>query len=236
MKKENRQDPAQAIEVVVFQAGEEIIPLGYESPHFLVILSGQVVLTQDGKRLRTLVEQDIFGLESLLLRKPSHYAAQAVKKSRIAKYSPEILDYLIRQSPRMVQSVLDSLLRQLTQTALNLLGPAEQSLMAVDGRVRFFSDGETVVGERERGNVFYRLVSTAGGLLVTSKGREILRITNPGEFFGIPILPANVRVRSIGQSAVEKYGADELGIIIRDYPDSAEKIMRAMIERCEAVS
>ena len=65
MKKEDVKDPAQAIDVAVFQAGEQIFPPGYESPYFLVILSGQVVLTRNGKRIRTLGEQDIFGLESL---------------------------------------------------------------------------------------------------------------------------------------------------------------------------
>jgi CRP-like cAMP-binding protein len=236
VKEQNRQDPAQALEVAVFQAGEEIIPLGYESPHFLVILSGQVALTQNGKRLRTLGEQDIFGLESLLLKKPSQYAARAVQKCRIAKYSPEILDYLIRQSPRMVQGVLSSILRQLTQTAFNLLEPAELSLTPVRDRVCFFSDGQPVLGDGQSGNHLYRLLSTGEGLQVTIDGREITRISKPGEFFGASILPRNACVRSIGPNAVEKYGADEFDIIIRDYPDSAAKIMKTMVERLEAGS
>ncbi|MDA8306016.1 MAG: cyclic nucleotide-binding domain-containing protein [Deltaproteobacteria bacterium] len=236
MNEENRKDPAHAIEVAVFQAGEEIIPQGVESPYFFVILSGQVVLRHDGKRIRTLGDQDIFGLESLLLKRPSHYAAQAVRKCRIAKYATENLDYLIGGSPRMVQNVLVSILRQLTRTALNLLEPSPESLAAAKERIRFFSDGEAIVEEMDRGSALYRLISTAGWLQVTSEGREIMRISNPGEFFGVPILPRNACVRSIGQSAVEKYGAEELDIIIRDYPDSALKIMQAMIERCGAKS
>ena len=54
---------------------------GQQIPFFLVILSGQVVLSKNGKDDQDcLSEQDIFGLESLLLRKPSHYTAHAVQK------------------------------------------------------------------------------------------------------------------------------------------------------------
>ena len=226
----------QAIEVAVFQAGEEIIPPGYESPYFLVILSGQVVLTQEGKRIRTLGEQDIFGLESLLLRKPVHYAAEAVQKCRIAKYSPEILDYLIRRSPRMVQTVLTSVVHQLTQTALTLLDPVPQPLEAARERVHFFSDGEPIMEEMGGGGALYRLIGTGGGLQVTVEGREIMQIRKSGEFFGFPLLPRNAGVRSIGDSVVEKYGADELDSIIRDYPDSAAKIMAVMMERCRELT
>ena len=221
---------AQALEVALYQPGEEIIPVGFESPYFLVILSGQVVLTREGKRIRTLGEQDILGLESLLLKKPSHYAAQAAQKCRVAKYSPEILDYLIRQSPRMVQNVLCSILHQLTQTALTLLESA-QSLTPVRDRIDFFSDGQALLGDTEGGDFFYRLISTGGGLQVSVQGRETHRISKPGEFFGRPILPRNASVTSIGQSVVEKYGAGELDVIIKDYPDSAARIMQAMIER-----
>ncbi len=233
MNKKSRNDPAQAIEVAIFQAGEQIIPLGFDSPYFFVILSGQVMLTQKGKRIRTLGELDIFGLESLLLRRPSHYRAEAVQKCRIAKYSPEILDYLIRKSPRMVENVLSSMVRQLTQTVGNLLEPPPETFEAKD-RVLYISDGEEIRDDMDGGSALYRLISTEDRVQVTIEGRETMRITKPGEFFGAPILPRNASVRSIGQSVVEKYGADELDIIIRDYPDSAVRIMQSMMERCEA--
>lgn len=235
VNKKSRNDPAQAIEVAIFQAGETIIPLGFESPYFFVLLSGQVVLTQKGKRIRTLGELDIFGMESLLLRRPSHYSAEAVQKCRIAKYSPEILDYLIRKSPRMVQNVLSSMVRQLTQTVVNLLEPSPESFEAKD-RVLYFSDGEVIRDDRGGGRVLYRLISTEDRVQVTIDGRETMRITNPGEFFGAPILPRSASVRSMGQSVVEKYGADELDIIVRDYPDSAVRIMQSMMELSEAGS
>lgn len=233
MQKETKKDPTQAIEVAVFRTGQEILSEGYENPFFFVILSGQVVLSKNGKRIRTLGEQDIFGLESLLLRKPSNYSAEAVQKCRVAKYGPETLDHLIHQSPRMIQNVLVSILHQLTQTTLNLLDPP-QPLLVDKERIHFYADGEIILEEMMRGPDLYRLVSTGGGLQVTIDGREIALINRPGEFFGLPISPANTCVRSIGQSVVEKYGSDDLDIIIRDYPDSARRIMQAMIERLSA--
>jgi CRP-like cAMP-binding protein len=228
---------AKALAVSVFRAGEQIISQGAGCPYFFVILSGLVVLRQDGRKIRSLGEQDIFGLESLLLNRPSDYAAEAVEKCRIAQYAPEVLDYLMEQNPRMLQSLLFSILRQLKHTARNLLESPPLTLAVARERFHFFSDGETIGQERESGQAaLYRLVSTGGFLQVTLAGREIARISRPGEFFGAPLLPGKASVRSIGQSVVERYGAGELGIIIRDYPDSALQIMQTMIERRGAKS
>ena len=185
MEKEIKKDPAQALEVAVFQKGQEILSQEQQNPFFLVILSGLVMLSRNGKTIRTLGEQDIFGLESLLLREPSHYAAQAVQKCRIARYGPETLDYLIHESPRMIQNVLVSILHQLTQTALSLLDSPQP--FPVDREcVRFYQDGESILEETNGGTEIFRLISTQGGLQVTVGGREITRIKRPGEFFGFP--------------------------------------------------
>ncbi|MGA2402364.1 MAG: cyclic nucleotide-binding domain-containing protein [Syntrophobacteraceae bacterium] len=227
---ETKKHPAQALQVAVFQKGQVIMSTGQQSPFFLVILSGQVVLSKNGKAIRLLKEHDIFGLESLLSRKPSFYTAHALRKSRIAKYGPETLDHLIRESPRMIQKVLTSVLNQLTQTTSNLLGSPEQ-LLVDEERVRFYEDGEVILEEMSGGTEFYRLVSTQGGLRVTAGGREITRIFKPGEFFGLTGAHAHACIISIGQSVVEKYGTDDLDIIIRDYPEAARQIMCTLIER-----
>lgn len=195
-----------------------------------MILSGQVVLSKGGRIIRTLDEQDIFGLENLLLKKPSYYAAFALQECRIAKYGPETLDHLIHESPRMIQNVLVSILHQLTQTTFYLLEPPNP-FQVEEERICFFKDKEVILNEMAAGTVFYRLISTEGGLRVTRDGAEISRIYKPGEFFGFPISRANTGISSIGESAVEKYDADDLDIIIRDYPETARQIMRALIER-----
>ncbi len=228
--KETEQHQAQAIEIAVFKKGQAIIVEGQHVPLFFVILSGQVVLSRNGKIITTLDEQDTFGLESILLEKPCSYAAQALKECRIAKYGPEALDYFIHESPRMTQNVLTSVVQQLTQTMSNLLD-APEPLPADEEFVRFYGDGEVILEENTGGTDFYRLVSTQGGLLVTSAGREVARIRKPGEFFGLPGSRAGARISSIGQSVVEQYSTDDLDIIIRDYPETARQIMRTLIDR-----
>jgi len=223
-------DPAMALEVAVFQKGEEILSDGQECPCFFVILSGQVQLSRNGKKIRTLREQDIFGLESLLFRRPSRYSAEAVQTCRVASYGPEALDHFIRECPRMIQNVLISVLDQLTQTTSNLVD-YPQSLVADKERILFCKDGEVILEENGCETELYRLISTEGELQVTIGGREIERINKPGEFFGFPVYCAHICVKSIGESIIEKYGADDLDMMVRDYPESASRIMRAMIER-----
>ncbi len=230
MQNEILKDPATATEVAVFQKGEEILSDGQECPFFFVILSGQVELSRDGKKIRTLREQDIFGLESLLLRRPSRYSAEAVQTSRVASYGPEALDHFIRECPRMIRNVLISVLDQLTQTTSNLVD-FPQRLIADRERILFCKDGDVILDETGCETEIYRLISTEGELKVTLEGREVARISKPGEFFGFPIFCAHVCVTSIGESVVEKYGADDLDYMVRDYPEAAGRIMRTMIER-----
>ena len=118
-QEEIKKDPAQALEVAIFEKGQEILPEGDESPFFFVILSGRAMLRRNGTTIRTLGEQDIFGLERLLLKMPSHYSARATQECRVARYGSEAFEYLI-ETPRMIRNVLISLLQQLRQTALNL--------------------------------------------------------------------------------------------------------------------
>ncbi len=232
-KEKTKKDPAQAIEVTVFQIGRTILAQGVENPFFHVLLSGRVVLSKNGKMIRMLGEQDIFGMESLLLKEPSLYSAYAVQECRVARYGLETLDHLIHESPRMIQNLLVSIMRQLTDTTLNLLEPPSV-VPEENERISFYQDGELILDEANGGTGLCRLISTQGGLQVTMGGREVTLINKPGEFFGRPISQSHACVRSIGQSIVEKFGTGDLHILIREYPESAARIMFELIERLEA--
>ncbi len=227
-------NPAHATEVTWFNNGDEVLREGEQSPFFFVILSGRVRLVQHGKKIRILGEQDIFGLENLVFKKPSYYTALAQEKCRVAKYGPEALDHLIRESPRMVQSILMSTLHQLTQTSYFLMDSPNAMLMD-ERRVGFFSDGQLVRDNNTRRAEFYRLVSTQGGLRVTMHGKEIARIEKPGDFFGcvagLTELPRQSCITSVGYSVIEIYSFGDLDLLIRDHPDTARRIMRAMMLR-----
>ncbi|MFP5214141.1 MAG: Crp/Fnr family transcriptional regulator [Acidobacteriota bacterium] len=226
--------PAQASKINTYRAGDVILRQGDYCSHYFVIMSGQVRIDYKGKKARMLDEQDVFGLENVLFKKPSPYSATALTKARIADYSPEALDHLINESPRMVRTVLISTLQQLLQTTRNLWSDTE--MFAIDPvRVNFYKPGETIIREGSIGTDFYRLVSSQGGLLVTLNGKEISRIEKPGEFFGeMAGLLSSTRqttVTSLGESVVEVYSKDDLEVIIKDYPEVALEIMRTLVTR-----
>lgn len=232
-------NPAQALEIHTYRYGDEIFREGEECACFFVILSGQVRISQRGKKVRVLEDQDVFGLENVIFRKAAHYTARALTKSRVAAYGPEALDHVIRESPRMVRSVLVSTLHQLSQTTKHLLHDTDAFALE-DVSVNFYADGEVIIEEGTMGSSFYRLVSTQGGLRVTIAGHEVARIEKPGEFFGemagLLNLPRQATITSLGDSVVEIYNIDDLEIIIRDYPDVALQMMRTLVSRLVEVN
>lgn len=228
------QRSSRAQEIRTYRQGEDILSEGAPATNFFVLLSGQVRLYQQGRKIRLLEEQDIFGLESVVFNRPSTYTARALTRSRIAAYGVESLDYFIRETPRMMQSVLVSTLHQLLQTSRYLVQEVE-SFSIEDVRVNFYSDGDVIIEEGSVGTDFFRLVSSQGGLKVTVQGKQVGRIEKPGEFFGemagLLNLPRQATVISMGDSVVEAYNIDDLDIIIKDYPEIALQMMRTLVGR-----
>ena len=229
----------QARELYACQYGDELVREGEESPCFFVILSGQVKITKRGKSIRLLEDQDVFGLESILFKRTIPYTAKVMTASRIASYGPEALDHFFRENPRMTQSILTSSLQQLVQTTDSVLQEGG-AFRLEEVHVDFYADGDKVVEEGALGTDFFRLVSTQGGLRVTKGGKEVSRIEAPGEFFGemagLLSLPRQATIISIGESVVERYGSDDLEVIIRDYPDVALQIMKTLVLRLAELS
>ncbi|NLI80662.1 MAG: cyclic nucleotide-binding domain-containing protein [Deltaproteobacteria bacterium] len=223
-----------ALNVQTHPYGDVVVREGEETEGFYVILSGQVRISQGGKNVRILEEQDVFGLDNLILRKPAQYTARTLSRSRIATYGRDSFEYLFHHSPQMIQTFLLSTLQQLSQTTHNLSGMTE-SFSIGEVRVNFYSDGEVILGEDVATRTFYRLVSSHGGLRLTKGNEELGCIEKPGEFFGGIIGFANgvhqAQVTSIGESAVEMYTIDDLEVVIKDYPDIALKIMQALIAK-----
>jgi CRP-like cAMP-binding protein len=230
----NPSRPYQALGLHNYGYGQEIVKEGEASSCFYVILSGKVKISKRGKLVRVVEDQDVFGLESILIDQPVPYTAKAMSRSRIASYGPEALDHFIRENPRMTQSILTSTLEQLVRTTDNLV--QEAPAFGLDEvPVEFYSDGAVVVTEGAPETDLFRLVSTEGGLIVTTAGAEVARIEKPGEFFGeiagLLNLPRQATVTSIGKSVVERYGFDDFEVIIRDYPEVALQIMKTLVTR-----
>jgi len=230
----DRDGPVQALDMHVYRYGDEIIREGEHASCFFVILSGQVRITQQGRKIRLLEDHDVFGLESMIFKQPSLYSAKALTRSRIATYGPEALDHFIRENPRMTQNILVSVLQQLKQTTLHL-AEETQAFAIEDARVDFYGDGDVIIEEGTICTDFYRLVTSQGGLRVSIRGKEISLIKKPGEFFGemagLLSLPRQATVTSIGESVVESYSFNDLEVIIKDYPETALHMMRTFVSR-----
>ncbi len=221
-------------EIKIYRQGEAILQEGESSSLFFVIMDGQVEIRVGAREIRILEPQDVFGLESYSLKKPSPYSAIAMKESRVASYNREALDHFIRETPRMAQSILASVLRQLDQTSQNMLESPNPFLLR-DNRIIFVSDGDTIIDEDSAGKAFYRLISTQKGLQVSTGGKVTAIIDTPGEFIGesaaLLAIPHEATITSMGETVLEAYTVDNLDVIIRDYPEVALRMMQTLRSR-----
>jgi CRP-like cAMP-binding protein len=226
----------QALDVRDYPYGGVIVREGDDCTFFYVVLNGEVQVSERGKNIRVLSAHDIFGLESVVFRRPSSYTVRAITETRVATYAPDALDRFLRENPRMALSILSSLLHQLKDTTRTLADASSE--LALEGvRLSFYADGERIVEEGGRGKDFFRLVSSEGGLRVTSEGEEIAWIRNPGEFFGEMAcflnIPHQATVTSVGESAVEVYEFNDIELIAKDNPDLVLQMMRILVERLQ---
>lgn len=222
----------QALEVRAYPYGGVILREGDECPVFFVVLSGEVQISERGKNIRVLRPHDTFGLETVVFKKPSAYTARAIADTRVASYGPDALDGFLRENPRMARSILASLLNQLRETSRSLAD--ESSSIALEGvRLNFYADGQKIIEEGKKGKTFFRLVSSEGGLRITSGGQEIAWIRKPGEFFGemacLLNTPHQATVTSVGQSTVEAYEFADIEDIARDNPELVLQMLRALV-------
>jgi CRP-like cAMP-binding protein len=139
----------------------------------------------------------------------------------------------------MSKRILRSVLQQLLQTTQKLAeSDGEYSLD--DVRVQFYQDGEVIIQEGMQGTDFYKLVSSDGGLRVSIRDEEIALIRKPGEFFGemasLLNLTRQATVSSIGQSVVQVYSGDQLGMLIEEHPDVALRMVQDLASRLADIS
>lgn len=224
-----------AEQVRCFEPGEVVAPEGVASMGFAVVLEGTVGIIRRGRTVRMLHPQDHLGLESTLLKQRLPYTAKAFSACRIVFYEQDVLENFMEESPRMIRSVLTSAMRQLDETSENVLTAREPLVM--DGvRLAFFSDRDVVYREQERGTRFYRLVSTQGGLSLSTGGREHHVISEPGTLIGelsaLLELPREHTLTSMGATALEVFDRAELESIVRDHPDVALHVLQRILLHC----
>jgi CRP-like cAMP-binding protein len=227
-------DGATALEVSTYEEDKEIIAEGEHNSHFCVVLNGNVKVTRQGRQLAVLGERDVFGLESCFLNRPSSVSVRSIDKTRIAMYDREAIEFILYERPQMSKGVLLSLLEQLAQTR-RAAGREESAATAENIDVRFYGDNEVIIEEGARDTDIFKLISTEQGLVVSKGGKEVGRITNPGEFFGEMASVLNklrsATIISEGSSVVQVYSADNIQDMIEEHPEIAKRIIRTLAKR-----
>lgn len=217
-----------AREIRKFNGGEVILGEGEHNDCFFVILTGVVDISQCSRAIRTLRDGDVFGLEARLLNRPSSVQARAASKSRVAAYSHEVLAEILYSRPQMVERLLVSLLEQLEQTT-QVAQENSQRQSASSVNMRFLEDGEVLFREGDPGGEVYKLVSTEGGLKLSSNGKQLAMITRPNQIFGEMSGILNQRhsktATSAGRSVVQIYPRKHLEELIEENPAFAHQLI-----------
>jgi CRP-like cAMP-binding protein len=206
---------------------------------FYVILEGAVELFQNKRSIRVLQEGDVFALEGILLQKSCTTTAKALSPSRIAAYHKDILEEIITGKHQVTTQIINSLVAQLEQTTQ---AAAEYIPLGgfVDFHERIYQDGEVIIEEGSAGKEIYQLVESEGGLLVSIDGKEVARMTQPGEYFGEMSSLLNqtrtATVTSQGRSVVQVFPGEDLETTLRSYPELSKKIIDTLASRLAKAS
>jgi CRP-like cAMP-binding protein len=226
-----------AAEVKEYQPRQVVVSEGADNKHFYVILKGEVEISQNNKTIRILKEGDVFGMENFYLQRPYTTTSRALSNARVASYRSSLIREIIYNRPQLAEMILNSVMHQLEQTT----EVAEENISIegyVDINEKVYVDGEIIIEEGSPGVDFYKLIETEGGLLVTKEGKEVGKITKPGEYFGEMSSLLDQRrtatIRSIGKSVVQVFPGDNLEAILMGYPELAMKIIDTLAHRLSA--
>ncbi len=221
--------------VKVFSPQELIFREGERINKIFVILDGEVEIMQKGKPIRVLKYGDIFGLESFFLNnKTATTSARAVSKARVAMYPVTLIKDIIYNRPQLTEKIFYSLVSQLEQTTQVAVENIPDEY-AVELNDVVYEDGEVIIEEGTTGKEFYQLISTEKWLSVRKAGKEIAKISTPGEYFGelssILGTPRTASVVSVGRSVCRVYSGENIDEILEKYPRVAKRIVKTLAKR-----
>ena len=222
-----------------YAPGHIIVSEGEQKEGLYVILDGSVEIFQNKRSIRVLQDGDVFGLETIFLQKCSTVTAKALSPSRIAVYPKNVLEEIIPGNSQVATQIIKSLVAQLEQTTQ---AAAEHIPLGgfVDFRERIYQEGEVIIEEGTAGKEIYQLVESEGGLLVSIKGKEVARMTQPGEYFGEMSSLLNqtrtATVTSLGRSVVQVFPGEDLESTLLHYPRLSKKIIDTLASRLAKAS
>lgn len=232
---QNGELPEQGIgQIREYRSGEVITAEGEKQQAGYVILEGAVEIFQHKKSMRVLTSGDVFGLESIFLRKPVTTTARALGSARIAVYHGNLIEQIIASGSRAVTAVITSLISQLEQTT-QVAGEHMPAGFMLDVNQRVYEPGAVIIEEGTDGNDLFMLLESDQGLLVSSNGTALGNITRCGEYFGeMSGLLGEKRtatVRSLGTSVVQVFPGEDLEATLMAYPRLAKQIIETLAAR-----
>ena len=104
---------ARHVETMTLADGTEVVTEGDEGETFFFVLSGELVVEQDGKKTNTLGPNDHFGELALLDPAPRSATVTAKGEVELAALSVRMFRVLLRDMPQMSAGMLGSLASQL---------------------------------------------------------------------------------------------------------------------------
>ena len=228
-----------ANQVKEYAPGAIITAEGEKKDVFYVILKGEVEIFQNKKSIRVLQEGDVFGLENVYVYKCCSTTAKALNRSRIASYHRDVIEQILHTKPQVTAQMITSLLVQLEQTTQ----VAQEHMPAgglVDFRERIYQGGEVIIEEGSPGRDIYLLVGSERGLSISIAGKEVGRITRPGEYFGEMSSLLNqertATVTSLGRSMVQVFPGENLEATLSANPQLSKKIIDTLAARLAAAN
>jgi CRP-like cAMP-binding protein len=135
--------------------------------------------------------------------------------------------------------MINSILTQLEQTT-QVAQEHMPSGGLVDFRERIYQDGEVIIEEGLPGKDIYLLLESERGLSISIAGKEVGRITRPGEYFGeMSSLLKQIRtatVTSLGRSVVQVFPGEHLEATLSANPQLSKKIIDTLASRLAQAS
>lgn len=224
----------QEVNIREYKPREIIVSEGDPSDRFFVILKGDVEIFQNKKSIRVLKEGDVFGIENFYLKRPYTTSAFALSSARVASYNSAMIREFIYHRPQLTERILSSVMNQLEQTTQ----VAEENIAlenVVDLNEQVFQDGEIIIEEGTTGTEIFQLIESEKGLLVSKEGKEVGRISRPGEYFGemsaILKQKRSATVQSIGRSVIHIFPGDDLDAILESYPKLSKNLIDTLANR-----
>jgi CRP-like cAMP-binding protein len=94
------------LETLVAEApGDVLVKEGQTSDGLYVVLSGEVEIDAQGKRIATLKEGEVFGEMSLLTRSPASATVRAMRRTSLLRLPKQDFDTLILSHPQVLEHV-----------------------------------------------------------------------------------------------------------------------------------